>query len=799
MFLAGFPLRKEKGLLKFFTLKRRSFGSVKVDKTRAKKVTLLALAGTAGFGLLMFLLLQLLVRVGFFGEVPNTRDLKSLENNNSSEIYAQGGQLIGKYFIYDRTAISLADLSPYVVPALISTEDVRFYEHGGTDFRSMGRVLVKNILLGQRSAGGGSTLTRQLAKNLYPRQRKGIVWLVGEKFREGIIARRLEKVYTKDEILNLYLNTVPFGENVFGISAGAQRFFSKHPHELEAQEAATLVGMLKATSSFNPRTNPEASLERRNVVLSQMEKYGHLNKSTADSLRALPLTIDYSPFSHIHGPAPYFREMIRIELQEWIAGYNQKNGTAYNLYTDGLKIYTTLDFNLQRLAERAFARQMKSLQEATNAHYRRADPSRVRALLNQEMKRSARYASLQKAGMNEADIIQAFREPVNTLVFDWDGGKTVSISPLDSIFASQQVVHGGLVSIDPLTGNVKAWIGGNNIRFFQFDQVTSQRQAGSAFKPFVYAAALENGTDPCEMVSNEAPVFEAYDNWSPQNHDGLYNGYYSMEGALAYSVNTVSAKYIVDATFDGVINLARAAGIKGRLPAVPSLALGTAEVSLLDLTKAYSIFANKGIPVEPRYLLRIEDAHGKILYEAPAPRQKEPALSPETALILTQMMKSVVNVGTAASLRTRIGFEYELAGKTGTTQNNSDSWFVGYTPKLITGVWVGLENPAFNRTYPLPFGASRSAVPIWADYHTSILQNSRTRPYMEGQFDPMPEELTEWLNCPMYLDSLPQTNILDRIFGTPGEYPRERREDKSEPRRKGLLQRILEDLFPEKK
>ncbi|MEE4176918.1 MAG: transglycosylase domain-containing protein [Bacteroides sp.] len=780
-------------------MKKRSSRSAKKSKPKAKKIALIILAGGAGFALLVFLILQGLIRLGFFGEVPNTRDLKSLENNNSSEIYAERGQLLGKYFIYDRTAISLADLSPFVVPALISTEDVRFYEHGGTDYRSMGRVLVKNILMGQRSAGGGSTLTRQLAKNLYPRERRGILWLVGEKFREGIIARRLEKVYTKDEILNLYLNTVPFGENVFGISAGAQRFFSKHPHDLLAQEAATLIGMLKATSTYNPRTNPEASLERRNVVLSQMEKYGHLSQDRADSIKALPLTIEYSPFSHIHGPAPYFREMIRLELQDWIEKYNKQQGTDYNLYTDGLKIYTTLDFNLQRLAERSFSRQMKSLQQATDAHYRNASSSRVRALLNQEMKRSSRYAALQKTGLNEPDIIEAFSEPVNTLVFDWDGGKTVSISPMDSIFASQKVVHGGLVSIDPFTGNIKAWIGGNNIRFFQYDQVASVRQAGSAFKPFVYAAALENGTDPCEMVSNEAPIFEEYENWSPQNHDGIYDGFYSMEGALTYSVNTVSAKYIVDAGFSGVIDLARAAGIQGRLPAVPSLALGTAEVSLLDLTKAYSIFANKGIPVEPRYILRIEDAAGKTLFKAPSPPAKDPVLSQETSLIMTQMMKSVVNVGTAASLRTRIGFDYELAGKTGTTQNNSDSWFVGYTPKLVTGVWVGLENPSFNQVYPLPFGSSRSAVPIWGDYHGSMLQNSRTRPFMEGQFEPLPEDLAELLNCPMYLDSLPQPNILEMIFGKPEDFPRERPDRKRDTRRKGLLERILEDLFPEKK
>ncbi len=776
--------------------RKKSSKIKKTDLRKYKRIALISIGSAAGLSILIFLVIHLLVRLGFFGPLPNVQTLKSIESHNSSEVFASGGELLGKYFIYDRTAVSLTDLSPFLVPALLSTEDVRFYEHRGTDYRSLGRVLVKNVLLGQRSAGGGSTLTRQLAKNLYPRQRRGAIWLVGEKFREGIIARRLEKVYSKDEILILYLNTVPFGENVFGISAGSQRFFSKHPRQLTAQEAASLVGMLKATSTFNPRTNPDAALERRNVVISQMQRYGHLSEHAADSLKSIPLVIDYSPFSHVHGPAPYFRENLRLDLQNWFRDYNQEHGTEYNLYTDGLKIYTTLDYDLQVVAERAFARQMKALQQAADAHYCNATPQRVKALLTQEMKRSPRYQSLKNQGLSEAAIAEAFEKPVNTLVFDWDGGKNVSMSPIDSIFASQKVVHGGLVSIDPRSGHVKAWIGGNNIRFFQFDQVSSSRQAGSAFKPFVYAAALENGTDPCEMVSNEAPVFEAYENWSPANHDGHYEGYYSMQGAMTNSVNTVSTKYIEDATFDGVINLARAAGIRGRLPAVPSLALGTAEVSVIDLTRAYSIFMNNGIPVETVYLLKVEDARGKVLYEAPRQIQKEAVISQETALMINHMLKSVVNMGTAASIRSRIGYEYDLAGKTGTTTSNSDSWFVGYTPNLVTGVWVGLENPAFNRTYPLPFGASRSAVPIWADLHGSMLQNSRTRHYLAGQFEPLTEELQELLSCPMYLEEIQEPTLMERIFGTPEDRPRERQEKRRDPERRGLLRRILDDLFP---
>ncbi len=768
---------------------KRTGKQKKLDITKHKRLILTGFVVAAGFGLFAVLSMQLLARLEFFGELPSRQRLKKIESHNSSEIYARGGELLGKYFIYDRTAIDLSDLSSYVIPALLSTEDIRFYEHRGTDYRSLGRVLIKNILLGQRSAGGGSTLTRQLAKNLYPRQRRGAIWLVGEKMREGIIARRLEKVYTKDEILTLYLNTVPFGENVFGISAGSQRFFSKHPEDLLPQEAAVLIGMLKATSTFNPRTNPEASLARRNVVLSQMYNYGHLSEEKADSLKSLPLIIDYSPFSHVHGPAPYFREKVRLELQAWIKDYNQKNGTDYSLYTSGLKIYTTIDYNLQVIAERSFARQMKLLQQSANSYYRNVKASRVKPLLLQEMRRSPRYQAMKNQGMSDAAIALAFEQPVNTLIFDWDGGKAATNSPMDSILASQKVVHGGLISIDPRSGHVKAWIGGNNIRFFQFDNVMSVRQAGSAFKPLVYAAALENGAAPCEMVTNQAPVFEAYDNWSPTNHDDKYDGFYSMQGAMTYSVNTVSARYIEMATYDGVINLARAAGIRGRLPAVPSLALGTAEVSLIDLTRAYCIFANRGIPVKPLYLLRVEDAHGNVLFEAPGPARHDAVIMEETSLAITHMLKSVVNSGTAASIRSRIGYEYELAGKTGTTQNNSDSWFVGYTPNLVTGVWVGLENPAFNIRYPLPFGASQSAVPIWADYHSSMLQSGRTRHYLSGQFDPLTQELEAILNCPMFLDSIPEPTLIERIFGKPDKPP-------IKPESRSLLRKILDDIFP---
>lgn len=771
--------------------KIRNFKNRHTKKQLIRMVIIWGMGSMVGF----FLIFQILARIGFFGEVPRMEELKDIENHNSSKVFAADGEILGKYFIYDRNAVTLEELSPWVIPALISTEDARFFRHNGTDYISLGRVVIKNILLGQRSAGGGSTITRQLAKNLYPRQRRGIIWLVGEKVREGIIASRLERVYTKEEILTLYLNTVPFGENVYGIAAASQRFFSKHPGQLSIEEAATLIGTLQATTTFNPRLNPEASQNRRNVVIGQLERYGHITEQKADSLMALPLETDYNLLSHGHGPATHFREMLRHQVKDIIKDYNSRNGTSYNLYTSGLQIYTTIDYHMQMVAERAYARQMRALQRRVDAHFAHARPTAVRPLVNQLARRSNRYRSLRNQGMSDAKAMEAMNEPINLSFFDWEEEKTLKKSPMDSIFASQKILHGGLVSINPTNGHVMAWIGGNNIRFFQFDHVLSQRQSGSAFKPFVYAAALEAGANPCEMITNEPPVFENYDNWSPQNHDGNYSGFYSMQGALAQSVNTVSTRYLTFAGYDAVIQLANAAGIRGKLPAVPSLALGTAETSLLDMTAAYSIFINDGIPVRPFYLMRIEDSEGNVIFEGRNIQPDQPVLSAETSRLMAQMLKAVVNAGTAASIRNFVGYEYDLAGKTGTTQNNSDGWFIGFGPQLITGVWVGLENPAFNNVFPLPFGASASAVPVWADYHAGLVQHGRTRRYISGYIPGIDAEFAEFYNCPMFLEELPEPSLLERIFRNPADGRDGTKPIDTEAGRKNKIRQMIENAF----
>jgi penicillin-binding protein 1A len=731
---------------------------------------------------------------GQFGSIPSYSELAGIENQISTEVYASGGELLGKYFIYDRTHVNLSQISPNVINSLIATEDVRFYKHTGVDYRSMGRVMIKTLLLQQSSAGGGSTLTQQLAKNIYPRQNNGILSIPVNKAREIIIARKLERTYSKDEILLLYLNTVPFGENVFGISAASLRFFNKNPYDLNIEEAAVLIGMLKATTFYNPRQYSQRTIARRNTVIGQLSRYEFITPEQADSLMKLPLVLNYNPMAHNLGPAAYFREQVRRQSERIIREYNEANGTRYNIYTDGLKIHTTIDYTLQLSAEQALRKQMASMQKIMDDHYKNTTIYRVMPILKTLMPNSSRYKSLKRQRVSDEEIETNFQEKVSMELFSWDKPVIKNMSPMDSIFRSQQILHSGLVSIDPSNGHVKAWVGGNDFRYFQFDNVIAQRQAGSAFKPFLFATALEMGIDPCEMVSNEIRVYEDYEDWAPVNASGMHEGYYSMKGALAQSSNTVSSQYIMQTGSLNVIETARKAGISGTLPAVPSLALGTANVSLLELTAAYAIFLKAGNPISPKWIVKIEDKNGRILFQDKPSPALPAAISEQTAMIMQDMLQSVVTSGTANSLMGRFGIRSDIAGKTGTTQNNADTWFIGFSPGLITGVWTGIENPAFTRVYRTPLGSGASAVPVWGEFTRMAIADQRTNKYFTGSFTALPDTLAALLDCPMYLEELP--TWIDRLFGTGPEETRQRtirrRQQEREPSR---LRRFFRDAF----
>lgn len=744
---------------------------------------------------LLALLFFFSVWIGLWGKIPDKKELGSIENFISSEVYASDGELLGKYFIYDRSHAHIDQISENVINSLIATEDARFYSHSGIDYRSLGRVLFKTLLMGETQAGGGSTLSQQLAKNLYPRSNNnGLFSLPVSKIREFIIAHRLERIYTKEDILLLYLNTVPFGENVFGISAASLRFFNKNPRDLYMEEAALLVGTLQATSFFNPRQFPERAISRRNTVISQLHRYQYISAEEADSLKNIPLQLNYNPMTHNQGPAPYFRERIRQDVLAILKDYNTIHGTDYNLYTDGLRIYTTLDYHLQLLAEQSIASQLSRQQKLMDAYYRRMPAQRSASLVKNIMHNSQRYKNLQKQKLTQEEIEESFNTPVSLDFFSWDGPGILDISPLDSIYKAQQILHSGLISLDAENGHVKAWVGGNDFRYFQFDHILSNRQVGSTFKPFVYATALQAGIDPCEFVSNERIIYEEYNDWSPANASGEYEGYYSMKGALAQSVNTVTAHYIHQTGAQAVIDNARRAGITAPLPRVPSIALGTAEINLMEMTAAYAGFLGKGRNLQPVWLLKIEDSNGNIIFQQEASPPAQRVWDESTSLLTREMLTEAINNGTAQSLRTRFGLQGNMAGKTGTTQNNADTWFIGFTPGLITGVWTGLENPAFAALYGSPLGSGASAVPLWGEYMREVAGNSHTRKYTQGNFSPLPDSLALMMDCAMFLEELPGENLWERIFGSPDE-ERVRRRDRRDRERPSRLRRFLDNLF----
>ncbi|MFD3002697.1 penicillin-binding protein 1A [Pontibacter toksunensis] len=718
-----------------------------------------------GLYLLLFAcIFYLTVFAGAYGHVPSKRELRSKQNNTASEVYSADGVLLGRYYIQDRTNVKFEDISPAAIDALIATEDVRFYEHSGVDIRSSFRVLIKSLLL-QEESGGGSTLSQQLAKNMYPRQDYWLWDMPVNKMREIIIARKLEGIYSKQELLELYLNTVPMGGNLFGIERASRRFFNTSADSLKTEEAAVLVGMLKANTTYSPRLYPERSKQRRNVVLNQMAKYNYLSPAQADSLKQLPLTLNYRYTTHNDGLAPYFREQLRLELDKWASSRKKKNGDPYNLYTDGLKIYTTIDAGMQKHAERAVARRMSLLQKKFDAHWKgRAPWGNDATVVQNAMLRSDRYKKLKSAGLSDAEIKEKFRQPVTMTVYSWNGSKKEEMSPMDSLAYYERFLNTGLLSMEPGTGFIRAWVGGINHDVFKYDHVRAQRQVGSTFKPILYAAALEKGIPPCTYFPNELQTYPEYDDWSPQNATGQYGGEYTMRGALAHSVNTISAQLIMRTGVDRTVDMAHQFGIQSKLPEVPSIALGTADISLMEMVSAYASFASRGKQVNPVYIQKITDRNGNVLREHRGNEETKRALSPTNAAIMLHLMEGVVEEGSARRLRSEFGLRMDIAGKTGTSQEHADGWFIGITPKLVTGVWVGAESPKVRfRTLALGQG-SNTALPIWGDFMKRIALDPAYPGFMKSQFEPLPPRLQERLSCESFRAEPPPQNFFDRVL-----------------------------------
>ncbi len=711
---------------------------------------LLFIAGTV-----LFSILFLAVFFGMTGHVPTSTQLKNIKNPQASEVFSEDGKLLGRYYIEHRSNVTIDEISKNVINALIATEDARFYEHRGIDEVALGRVLVKTILLMDKSSGGGSTLSQQIAKNLFPRNDVGLLSLPVNKLREAIIAYRLERIYSKEEILTLYLNTVPFGENIYGIEVASERFFSKKPGDLTVDEAAVLVGMLKANNSYNPRMYPERSRQRRNVVIGQMVANGYLTEEEGKIYSEKPLEISYRRISFNEGPAPYFLEMLKPELLKWCANNPKENGEPWNLYTDGLKIITTINSSMQQYANHAVLEHMKVLQAEFDKHWADAEPWRANGnILQRAVQRSTRYQRMNAAGKTQEEIDEAFNKKITASLFTWDGLKEVETTPLDSIKHYLRLLNAGFLAMDPVSGDIKAWVGGIDFRFFKYDRVLSKRQVGSTIKPFIYLAALENELSPFDYYPAQQTVYEEYENYAPSNFNGIHEGYYTMEGGLAQSVNTVTVDILMKTGIRNAIETIKELGMNSDLPAVPSIALGVNSESLRNLLYTYATLINRGTRVEPFYLKSISDSHNQLLQEFERPDFQQTRLNALNCQLITHMLEKAILNGTGARIRSTYNIRGDFAGKTGTTQNYADGWFIGLTPQLVTGSWVGGEEPGIRfRSSSLGQG-SHTALPIVGRFFQSLYNNPDFRSLQNARFPELDEEILADLELPPYREML---------------------------------------------
>ena len=676
-------------------------------------------------GILILAILFTFISMGWLGFMPSLAELENPETNQATEVYSCDGVMLGKYYFENRSNCKFEEISPSLVNALIATEDARFYKHSGIDLRALFRVGFG--VLTHNNKGGGSTITQQLAKNLFPRDPYASkAKLVLTKFKEWVVAVKLEHEFSKNEIMALYFNTVDFGNNSMGIKSASKTYFNKTPIELNTEEAALLVGMLKAPTKYSPTRNPNASTERRNTVLAQMNKYKYLTDTECDSLQKLP--IDMSHFSvqdHTAGSATYFREYLRLYMNEWCKNNPKPDGSHYDIYSDGLRIYTTIDSRMQKHAEEAvFEHVCQYLQPMFFEHWRGKENAPFANLSKEEtdrilrsaMKRSERYQRMKDAGASEEEILKVFNTKVKMKVFTWNGMKDTVMTPMDSLRYMKSFLHCGLMAVDVNSGHVKAYVGGTNYKYFQYDHVKlSRRQVGSTFKPYVYTVAMSTGDySPCTMVPNIPVTIHLPDGrtWTPRNSGHYKEGQMMpLREALAQSLNQVSAYIMKQYGPDAIIELVRRMGMTSDIPAVPAICLGACELSLYEQVGAINCFPNQGVYVEPTFITKICDKEGNVIFTY-VPKTNE-AIDQVTAFKTVRLMQGVVDFGTGRRLRGQYQLSFPLGGKTGTTDNQSDGWFVGYTPMLTCGIWVGCEDRAAHfRSTALGQGA-RTALPVF--------------------------------------------------------------------------------------
>lgn len=716
--------------------------------------------------------LLMLVSLELFGPIPTFAELENPKSNIASEIYAADGPLLGTYHIENRSFISYEELSPYLVKSLIATEDSRFTQHSGVDIIGLGRVVVKTILLGDRNSGGGSTITQQLAKNLFPRDtalydnaisRMGV--LVASKLKEWVTAVKLERNYTKNEILAMYLNVVPFGSNAFGVRAASMTFFKKEPAELSVEESALLVGIINAPTRYSPVRNPDRSLKRRNFVLKQTYKADFITEAEYEGAIQKPIAIDYQMFDQNAGLAPYFREMVKrmmtakkpdpsayknreyytadsLEwatnpLYGWCNKNRKKDGTPYDLSRDGLRLYSTIDSRMQRYAEAALTQQLSELQPMFNAEIKRKNgrifasdvsSSSADQIMDRAVRGSERYRNMRNRGIGVDEIMSTFNKRIPMTIFSWKGEKDTIMSPMDSIRYYKSILRACLLSVDPVTGQTKAYVGGPNFKYFKYDHISQgRRQVGSTIKPFLYTLAMQEGFTPCTMAPNVPQTFIVNgETWTPRNSSksALDGKMVSLKWGLTTSNNNISAWLIKQFNPESMAAMCHTMGITAYIPPYPSICLGISEISMMEMVAAYAVYANRGEHINPTFITRIEDRHGNVLAKFKQGERRE-VISEETAYLMTNMMENVVRQGTGRRLQYRYQLNGTIAGKTGTTQNQSDGWFMGLTPYLSSGAWVGCEDRGVHfESLALGQGAN-TALPIYGLFMQRVLGDGR--------------------------------------------------------------------------
>lgn len=733
------------------------------------------------------LVLLFIFFVGIFAEIPSFEELENPKSKLATELISEDGQVINTYHIENRSYVKYTDLSPSLVEAAIATEDVRFRKHCGIDFYGLARVAVKTLMMRDASSGGGSTITQQLAKTLFPRDTTSSsipgekqMKLVVSKFKEWITAVKLERNYTKDEIMAMYMNAIFFGSNAYGIKAASQTFFAKEPWELNIEESATLVGMVNKPTRYNPVLNYDRSIGRRNHVLSQMKKYGFIDKMVYDSIVSLPIALNYKQQDHNSGLAPYFRDMLRkymnasepkrssyyfnedyqADLALWrddpLYGWLNKNkkpdGTKYNLDKDGLRIYTTINSKMQRYAEEAVVEHLsKDLQVSFNAELRKK-PNRPFAmdvpvqtteeLMEQARRWSDRYRNMKASGASPQEIEKSFNTKTKMRVFSWNskGYSDTVMTPNDSIRYYKSFLRGAFIAMEPHTGHIKAYVGGADYRYFKYDNARqAKRQVGSTIKPFLYTLAMQEGYTPCDKVVNIPQTFIVGDTtWTPKSTDKneWIGQTVTLKWGLTKSSNNISAFLMKQFGPNAMVNMCRKLGITTYLPAVPSLCVGPADITVMEMVSAYNTFPSRGVHISPMMVTRIEDNNGNLLSQF-SPRKRE-SISEGTAYLMVNLMQGVVNEGTAGRLKWKYGMSGEVAGKTGTTNDQSDGWFIGYTPKITAGVWVGAEDRQIHFESLSLGGGSNMALPIWGIFMQKVIKDGSLGITHEDKFTSPP-------------------------------------------------------------